>query len=117
VMSLAGHRAAARRGPRAGAGVPGTVRRGLQGASAAVAAAGRGAEELVLRNPLARRVGAGARRAARASLAGALRDPRRVLVIAAALAVVGWVVDTQATVETDVQKLVPQNLTALRDLR
>ncbi|HEY3020566.1 MAG TPA: MMPL family transporter [Solirubrobacteraceae bacterium] len=80
-------------------------------------AAGRGAEELVLRNPLARRARAGAGRAARASLAAALRDPRRVLLIAAALAVGGWALDTQAKVETDVQKLVPQDLPALRDLR
>src|SRR5439155_1112142 len=68
-----------------------------------------------LRDPgaVARRRGG----AARGSLAAALRDPRRVLLVAGALAVLGWGLDTQAGVETDVQKLVPQKLTALRDLR
>ncbi len=42
--------------------------------------------------------------------------PQRVLAVAAALAVVGWGLDTQTRVESDVQKLVPQNLPALQDL-
>ncbi len=57
----------------------------------------------------------------RAWTSGALRlateKPGRVLAIAAALALVGWAVDTQAKVESDVQKLVPSSLPALRDLQ
>ncbi|UTI65754.1 MMPL family transporter [Paraconexibacter antarcticus] len=60
-----------------------------------------------------RRIRAGGERA----VALAVGRPQRVIAIAAALAVVGWVVDTGASVESDVQKLVPQNLPALRDLR
>src|SRR4051794_24467411 len=83
----------------------------------AVTAAVRGAEDLLLDNPVTRRARGFGARAGRASLAAALRDPRRVLLVAAALAVGGWALDTQANVETDVQKLVPQDLAALRDLR
>lgn len=43
--------------------------------------------------------------------------PGRVLAVAAALALAGWGVDTQAKVESDVQKLVPSSLPALRDLQ
>src|SRR3954470_3621002 len=84
---------------------------------AAVVAAVRGAEDLLVDNAVTRRLRSFGARAGRASLAAALRDPRRVLLVAAALAVGGWALDTQAKVETDVQKLVPQNLAALRDLR
>jgi uncharacterized protein len=83
----------------------------------ALAAAGRGAEDLLLHNPLSRMVRTSASRVGRASMAAALRDPRRVVLIAAVLAVIGWGLDTQIGVETDIQKLVPQNLSALRDLR
>src|SRR3954470_19529948 len=83
----------------------------------ALVAAGRGAEDLLLHNPVSRTVRTGASRVGRASMAAALRDPRRVVLVAGALAVIGWGLDTQIGVETDVQKLVPQNLSALRDLR
>ncbi len=67
-----------------------------------------------------RRAGAAVARAARDVSEGAmglaLARPQRVLAVAAALAVVGWGLDTQARVESDVQKLVPQNLPALQDL-
>ncbi len=43
--------------------------------------------------------------------------PGRVVVIGAALAVLGWVADTQTTVQSDVTKLVPSSMPALRDLR
>jgi hydrophobe/amphiphile efflux-3 (HAE3) family protein len=46
-----------------------------------------------------------------------LARPRKVLGIGLALAVVGWVADTQTTVVSDIQQLVPQNLGALRDAR
>ena len=84
---------------------------------AAVVAAVHGAEDLLVDNAVTRRLRSFGARTGRASLAAALRDPRRVLLVAAALAVGGWALDTQAKVETDVQKLVPQNLAALRDLR
>jgi predicted RND superfamily exporter protein len=56
-----------------------------------------------------------ARRAGRASLAAALSQPRRVLLIALAIAALGWVADTQTKVVSDVRDLVPANLTALKD--
>jgi hydrophobe/amphiphile efflux-3 (HAE3) family protein len=43
--------------------------------------------------------------------------PGRVLALAAVLAVAGWVLDTQTSVQSDVTKLVPSNMPALRDLR
>ncbi len=45
------------------------------------------------------------------------RHPGRVLAVGAVLAVVGWVADTQTAVQSDVTKLVPSNMPALRDLR
>ena len=49
-------------------------------------------------------------------LAAALGRPRRVLAVALALATLGWVVDTQTEVRSDLQALVPQDLPAVRDL-
>jgi uncharacterized protein len=46
-----------------------------------------------------------------------MRRPGRVLALAAVLAVAGWVVDTQTGVQSDVTKLVPSNMPALRNLR
>jgi predicted RND superfamily exporter protein len=45
-----------------------------------------------------------------------LRRPGRVLVLAAVLAVIGWVADTQTAVQSDVTKLVPPSMPALRNL-
>jgi predicted RND superfamily exporter protein len=39
-----------------------------------------------------------------------------VLAVAASLAVIGWIADTQTAVQSDVTKLVPSNMPALRDL-
>jgi predicted RND superfamily exporter protein len=39
-----------------------------------------------------------------------------VLAAAAAVAAAGWALDTQASVESDVQRLVPQDMTSVRDL-
>ena len=44
------------------------------------------------------------------------RHPGRVLAVAAVLALAGWVADTQTGVQSDVTKLVPPNMPALRDL-
>ena len=78
-------------------------------AQAAVAAAWRGARELLLDNPLTRFV-------SRAALVGAVRRPGRVLLVGLALAALGWGLDTQTKVETDITKLVPQNLSSLQGL-
>jgi predicted RND superfamily exporter protein len=84
----------------------------------------RGARELVVDNPAGRAAGRGTRaagvrvrRAGRAAFAFALARPARVLAVGAAVAVVGWALDTQAGVESDIQRLVPQDLQALSDLR
>jgi predicted RND superfamily exporter protein len=45
-----------------------------------------------------------------------VRRPGRVLAVAGALAVAGWIADTQTAVQSDVTKLVPPNMPALRDL-
>jgi uncharacterized protein len=47
----------------------------------------------------------------------ALERPRVVLAVGLAVAVVGWAVDTQTKVDSDVRNLVPQNLQALKDVR
>jgi hydrophobe/amphiphile efflux-3 (HAE3) family protein len=45
------------------------------------------------------------------------RSPERVLAVGLALAVIGWVADSQTSVVSDVQKLVPQDLQELRDVK
>jgi hydrophobe/amphiphile efflux-3 (HAE3) family protein len=50
-------------------------------------------------------------------LAAAIARPGRVLALAVVLAAVGWIADTQTSVQSDVTKLVPSNMQALRDLR
>jgi uncharacterized protein len=55
--------------------------------------------------------------AARRSVAAAARRPGRVLMVGLLLAVLGWVADTQTPVQSDITKLVPSNMPALRDLR
>jgi len=76
---------------------------------AAASAAWRGAGELLRENPLTRAI-------SRAALVGAVRRPGRVLVAGLALAALGWGLDTQTRVETDITKLVPQNLSSLEGL-
>jgi hydrophobe/amphiphile efflux-3 (HAE3) family protein len=46
-----------------------------------------------------------------------VRAPQLVLAVAAALAMLGWVADTHTPVQSDVTKLVPAHMPALRDLR
>jgi uncharacterized protein len=74
-----------------------------------LAAAWRGAGELLRENPLTRAV-------ARGALVGAVRRPERVLLAGLALAALGWGLDTQTKVETDITKLVPQSLSSLQAL-
>ncbi|MEA2298560.1 MAG: uncharacterized protein QOF77_1496 [Solirubrobacteraceae bacterium] len=137
LVLLGRRRAPARPGTEPGGGrrLPGG--RGVgRGAGAAVRAVGarlgpslRGARELAAENRPVRalrallgsgaRGGAGRRlvgRAGAGALGAAMARPGRVLGVAAALAVVGWGVGTQTRVESDIQKLVPQSLPALRDL-
>jgi uncharacterized protein len=57
-----------------------------------------------------------ARRAGEGALRRAIAHPGRVLAVALVLAAAGWGLDTQTRVESDIQKLVPQDLGALRDL-
>ncbi|MBV9917458.1 MAG: MMPL family transporter [Solirubrobacterales bacterium] len=49
-------------------------------------------------------------------LASVTRHPGRVLAVGAVLALLGWVADTQTSVQSDVTKLVPSSMPALRDL-
>jgi uncharacterized protein len=49
-------------------------------------------------------------------LAAVTRHPGRVLALGAVLALLGWVADTQTSVQSDVTKLVPSSMPALRDL-
>jgi uncharacterized protein len=74
-----------------------------------LAAAWRGARELLADNPLTRLV-------SHAALDGAVRRPGRVLCAGLALAALGWGLDTQTKVQTDITKLVPQNLGSLQSL-
>ncbi len=96
-------------------------RRRVPGAVAAagemVGAAGRGAGELLVDNPIARTIGRRGSAARSAALGAAVRRPGRVLAVGLAIAVVGWAADTQTKVESDVTKLVPQSLPALSDLQ
>lgn len=69
----------------------------------------RGARELLVDNPLTRGV-------SRVALTHAVRSPGRVLGVGLALAVLGWGLDTQTHVQTDITKLVPQNMASLRNL-
>jgi predicted RND superfamily exporter protein len=85
------------------------VPQSMRGIAADVAGAWREAGELLRDNPLTRAVSRGA-------LSGAIRRPGRVLLAGLALAALGWGLDTQTHVETDITKLVPQNLSSLEGL-
>jgi hypothetical protein len=98
------------RGDRPAGGVTARV-------GAALRPAVRGAGELVRDNPAARALGARGRAVRGFALGVAGRRPERVLMIGLAVAAVGWVADTQTRVESDVTKLVPQDLRALDDLQ
>ncbi len=85
----------------------------MRGASALAAGplapAWRGARELLADNPLTRLV-------THAALVGSVRRPGRVLCVGLALAALGWGLDTQTKVQTDITKLVPQDLGSLQNL-
>jgi hydrophobe/amphiphile efflux-3 (HAE3) family protein len=69
----------------------------------------RGARELLRENPLTRAI-------SNAALVHAVRSPGRVLGVGLAFAALGWGVDTQTKVQTDITKLVPQDTASLRNL-
>ena len=79
------------------------------GLAARLGPAWRGARELLAENALTR----GVRRAA---LVYAVRRPTLVLGVGLALAAVGWVLATQTPVQTNIEKLVPQNMASLKNL-
>ena len=91
------------RPPRVG-GVGSSLAAGTLGAS------WRGAGRLLRENPLTRALSG-------IALGSAVRHPRRVLWIGLALALAGWALDTQTSVQTDITKLVPQNLASLQALQ
>jgi hydrophobe/amphiphile efflux-3 (HAE3) family protein len=74
-----------------------------------LAPAWRGARELLTDNPLTRLI-------SRAALDRAVRHPGRVLGVGLALAALGWGLDTQTKVQTNIEKLVPQDTASLRNL-
>jgi uncharacterized protein len=57
------------------------------------------------------------RRAGSAAVGGALRRPGRVLAVGLAIATIGWAVDSRTEVISDVERLVPQDLQAVEDLK
>ncbi len=69
----------------------------------------RGAQEVVRDNPLTRLL-------SRTALVYAVRNPGRVIAVGLVFAVLGWGLDTQTHVETNLEKLVPQSLPSLRNL-
>jgi len=79
-------------------------------AGASLASAWRGARELLAENPLTRGL-------TRAALVGCVRRPAPVLGLGLALAALGWGLDSRTGVQTDITKLVPQNLGSLQNLQ
>jgi hydrophobe/amphiphile efflux-3 (HAE3) family protein len=74
-----------------------------------LAPAWQGARELLTDNAATRLI-------SHLALAHAVRRPGRVLGIGLALAALGWGLDTQTQVQTDIAKLAPQRLSSLRNL-
>jgi hydrophobe/amphiphile efflux-3 (HAE3) family protein len=79
----------------------------------------RGAGELVdaARAAVAGLVGRPARLVARGVAGAALRRPGRVLVAGLLVAAAGWAVDSRTEVVSDLERLVPSDLPAVRDLQ
>ncbi len=88
------------------------VRARARHARVALGRSGAGRSAARARRTAGRRASTGAERA----LAYAVTRPRRVLAVALAVAVVGWALDTQSEVVSDVRELVPRDLQALQDV-
>jgi predicted RND superfamily exporter protein len=82
-----------------------------------ISASARGAGEIIGDARDRAAVSSRAGRVARTAVAGAARYPGRVLIVGLVLAALGWAADTQMPVQSDVTKLVPSNMPALKDLR
>ena len=80
-----------------------------KGVSQQVSSAWQGARELLTDNPATRFV-------SRSALVYSVRRPGRVLGVGLVLAALGWGLDTQTQVQTDIAKLAPQSLSSLHDL-
>jgi uncharacterized protein len=76
----------------------------------ALGAAWRGARELLAENPFTRGV-------SKLGLHYAVQSPGRVLGIGLVLAALGWGLDTQTPVQTDIAKLAPQQMASLSNLK
>jgi hydrophobe/amphiphile efflux-3 (HAE3) family protein len=74
-----------------------------------LAPAWRGARDLLTDNLVTRLI-------SRTALDRAVRRPGRVLGVGLALAALGWGLDTQTKVQTNIEKLVPQDTASLRNL-
>ncbi len=92
-----------------GGGVAGRAFAPARRLGAILAPSWRGAQELLRENFLTRFISG-------AALVYAVRNPGRVIGVGLALAALGWGLDTQTHVETNLEKLVPQNLASLRNL-
>jgi hydrophobe/amphiphile efflux-3 (HAE3) family protein len=95
----------------------GAAMRGAGDILVPISAAARGAREIVAQPFRGRRLRGLRPGTTGRVLAAVMRRPGRVLAVALALAVLGWIADTQTSVQSDVTKLVPSNMPALRDLR
>jgi predicted RND superfamily exporter protein len=106
-----GRRGGAGTGAGAGGGAGSGTGSGFVRSSplARLASAWREAGEILADNPLTRGV-------SRLALERAMRRPGRVLAIGLALAALGWGLDTQTQVQTDIAKLAPQSIPSLRGL-
>ncbi len=98
-----------RLGVSVGANAKRVYARAREAFETSLGAAWRGARELLLDNPVNRFV-------VRVALVEVPRRPGRVLGVGLALAALGWGLDTQTHVETNIEKLVPQNLESLQNL-
>ena len=99
------------------AALAGSARRGPRPpAFEALAPALRGAGELIVANRAALAVRRRGAAAGRGALRLATAHPGRVVLVALAIAVAGWGLETQTRVESDLTKLVPQN-GAIHDLQ
>jgi hydrophobe/amphiphile efflux-3 (HAE3) family protein len=90
-------------------GLPASLAENARAFRLTLGAAWRGARELLRDNPLGRFV-------TRLALVHVARRPGRALGVGLALAALGWGLDTQTHVQTDITKLVPQNLASLENL-
>ncbi len=108
-LVLAERRAIARSATGRGGAGPRATRVDAGAFGASLGAAWRGARELLLDNPVNRFV-------LWVALVKAPRRPGRILCVGLVLAVLGWGLDTQTQVQTNIEKLVPQNLQSLQNL-